>query len=141
MQGSMIDGVYNVLKSNVEFMAHYGLTPSSDPLDIDKALIQGMETDSTLHGKRVYIYVKPGRFGRNHLVFEGKFCLDFIDKSSKEAREVAAIAFQIFHDKRISDSVFNSYLCELAYDSDFATGQTGMKGWQAIYDVDYFRGN
>jgi hypothetical protein len=141
MNGSMIDGVFNVLKANVEFMAHYGLTPSSEPLEIDKKLIQGMESDASLTGPRVYIYVKPGRFGRNHLVFEGKFCLDFIDKSSKKAREAAALAFGIFHDKRISDTLFNSYLCVLAYDSDYATGQTGMKGWQAIYDVDYFRGN
>lgn len=137
----MIDGVFNVLKSNVNFMAHYNLTPSSSQMDIEKVLIQGMESDSTLTIPRVYIYVKPGRFGRNHLVFEGKFCLDFIDKTSKKAREAAAIAFQIFHDKRISDTVFNSYLCELAYDSDYSTGISGMKGWQAIYDLDYLRMN
>jgi hypothetical protein len=141
MNGSMIDGVYNVLKSNVEFMAHYNLTPSSDPIDIEMKLIDGMESDSSLKGPRVYIYVKPGRFGRNPLVFEGKFCLDFIDKTSKKAREAAEIAFKIFHDKRISDGTFNSYLCVLAFDSQYATGITGMKGWQAIYDVDYFRGN
>ena len=136
----MIDGVFNVLKANADFMAHYNLTPASSLLDIEKCLIQGMESDVTLTGPRVYIYVKPGRFGRNPLVFEGKFCLDFIDKSSKKVREAAAIAFGIFHEKRISNGSFNSYLCTLAHDSDFATGQTGMKGWESIYDVDYRRG-
>lgn len=137
----MIDAVFNVLKTNVDFMAHYGLTPSSPLIEIENKLVQGMESDSTLKSPRVYIYVKPGRFSRNHLVFEGKFCLDFIDKSSTKAREAADIAFRIFHDKRISDTVFNSYICTLAFDSDYATGQAGIKGWQAIYDVDYLRTN
>jgi hypothetical protein len=142
VQSSMIDGVFGTLKANVDFMAHYGLNPSSEPLEIGKKLIQGMESDVTLTGPRVYIYVKPGRFdSRNHLVFDGKFCLDFVDKSSKRAIEAAAIAFEIFHDKRISNDDFNSYLCELAYDGHFATGQIGLKGWQAIYDVDYLRMN
>lgn len=137
----MIDGVYEVLKNNVAFMAHYGLTPSSSQLDIESKLIRGMESDGAIKGPRVYIYVKPGRFGRNYLVFEGKFCLDFIDKSTVLARAAAQLAFQTLHDERISSALFKSFLCELAYDSDFATGQTGMKGYEAIYDVDYLRTN
>jgi hypothetical protein len=62
MNGSMIDGVYNVLKADVEFMAHYGLTPTSKLLDIEKRLIDGMESDASLTDPRVYIYVKPGRY-------------------------------------------------------------------------------
>jgi hypothetical protein len=141
MQGSMIDGVFNVLKANVEFMAHYGLTPSSSPLDIEKVLIQGTESDSSITGPRVYIYVKPGRFSRNPLVFDGKFCLDFVDKTSKKARAAFDISFKLFHDKPIRTADFNSYLCVLAHDDDYATGIPGMKGYQSIFDVDYLRTN
>lgn len=140
----MIDAVFNTLTANVGFMTYFGLTPSSSPLDIEKRIIQGMESDSTLSATvipRVYLYVKPGRFGRNHLVFEGKFCCDIVAKTSKQARDIANVIYSLFHDKHISDANFHSYLCVLAYDGDFATGEAGMKGWQAIYDVDYFRGN
>ena len=137
----MIDGVYEVLKNNVAFMAHYGLTPSSPQIEIESKLIQGMESDGAVKGPGVYIYVKPGRFSRNPLVFEGKFCLDFYDKSSLLARAAAKIAFQAFHDERISGTLFKSFLCVLAYDADFATGQAGIKGYEAIYDIDYLRMN
>jgi hypothetical protein len=140
----LIDAIYNTLKADVDFMALLGLTPTSPPANITAKMVKGMEPESAINGTScpmVLIYVKPGRFGRNHLVFEGKFCLDFYGKSSFQAKQLFERAFKLFHDKPITDANFRSFLCVLAYDSDFATGITGVKGYESIYDVDYFRGN
>jgi hypothetical protein len=144
MDGDLIEAVRNTLKKDVEFMALLGLTPSSDPNLISPKLVAGMEPEKAITGATapmVMIYQKPGRFGNNPLVFEGKFCLDFYGKDRKQLKTLFDRAFQLFHDKRIADPGFRSFLCVLAYDADFATGISGIKGYEAIYDVDYLRAN
>jgi hypothetical protein len=144
MDGDPIDAVRNTLKKDVEFMALLGLAPSSDPNLISPKLVSGMEPEKAITGTTapmVMIYQKPGRFGHNPLVFEGKFCLDFYGKNRVELKSLFDRAFKLFHDKRIKDANFGSFLCTLAYDSDFATGITGVKGYESIYDVDYLRTN
>jgi hypothetical protein len=144
MSLKLIDAVYNTMKNDVEFMALLGLTPSSPPEDITAKMVKGMEPEQAITGSSVpmvLMYVKPGRFGRNHLVFEGKFCLDFYGKNSFQAKLMFERAFKLFHDKPINDQTFHSFICTLTYDSDFATGITGVKGYESIFDVDYFRGN
>ncbi|MDB5053277.1 MAG: hypothetical protein JWM44_1327 [Bacilli bacterium] len=139
-----IDAVRNTLKQDVEFMALLGLAPSSDPNLISSKLIAGMEPEKAVTGTTVpmvLIYEKPGRFGSNPLVFEGKFCLDFFGKNRDQLKSMFDRAFKLFHDKRIMDANFGSFLCVLAYDSDFMTGITGIKGYQSIFDVDYLRTN
>jgi hypothetical protein len=140
----LIDAIYNTLKKDVEFMALLGLTPTSHPANITAKLVRGAEAESAITGTScpmVLMYVKPGRFGSNPLVFEGKFCLDFYGKSSYQAKQMSERAFKLFHDKRITDATFRSFLCVLAYDDDFSTGISGVKGYECIYDVDYLRTN
>jgi hypothetical protein len=140
----LIDAIYNTLKKDVEFMALLGLTPSSPPANVTVKLVRGAEADSAITGTScpmVLMYVKPGRFGHNPLVFEGKFCLDFYGKNSFQAKQMSERAFKLFHDKRIADVNFGSFLCTLAYDDDFSTALTGVKGYESIYDVDYLRTN
>jgi len=144
MSLKLIDAIYNTLKNDVEFMALLGLTPTSPPASITAKLVRGAEADSAINGTTcpmVLMYVKPGRYGRNYLVFEGKFCLDFYGKNSFQAKQMAELAYKLFHDQTISDATFHSYRCYLAYDADFATGISGVKGYESIFDVDYFRGN
>jgi hypothetical protein len=144
LEGDLIDAVYNTLKKDVEFMALFGLTPSSPSKEITARLVRGMEPEKAITGETVpmvLMYIKPGRFSNNQLVFEGKFCLDFYDKSSFQAKILFKRAFKLFHDKRITDTNFGSFLCVLAYDSDYATGITGVKGYESIFDVDYLRTN
>jgi hypothetical protein len=50
-------------------------------------------------------------------------------------------AFKLFHDRPIIDANFQSSRCILAYDYGFATGISGVKGYEATYDVDYHRMN
>lgn len=144
MSLNLVDAIYSTLKQDAEFMALFGLTLSSPVVEITKRLIRGMEPDQTLTGANVpqiMMYVKPGRFASNPLVFEGKFCLDIYAKSSHQARQIGDMAFNLFHDKHISSATIHSYLCIMAYDSDFATGITGVKGYEIIFDVDYLRMN
>jgi hypothetical protein len=144
LSSKLIDAIYNTLKVDVEFMALVGLTPSSPPANITAKLVKGMEPEQAITGTSapmMLMYVKPGRFGGNPLVFEGKFCLDFYGKSSFQAKQMFERAFKLFHDKPIKDASFRSYLCVLAHDSDFATGITGVKGYESIFDVDYLRMN
>ncbi|KIL35165.1 hypothetical protein SD71_16200 [Cohnella kolymensis] len=144
MSLKLIDAIYNTLKADAEFMALLGLTPTSPSASITVKMVKGMEPEQAISGNTVpmlLMYVKPGRFGSNPLVFEGKFCLDFYGKSSYQAKQMAERAFKLFHDKRIRDTNFGSFLCVLAYEDDFATGITGVKGYESIYDVDYLRTN
>jgi hypothetical protein len=144
MDGDLIDAVRNTLKKDVEFMALLGLTLSSDSNLIASRLVAGMEPEKAITGSTtpmVLIYQKPGRYGNNPLVFEGKFCLDFYGKNRNELKSLYERAFKLFHDKRIYDPTFRSFLCVLAYDADFSTGITGIKGYEAIYDIDYLRTN
>jgi hypothetical protein len=144
MSLKLIDAIYNTLKNDVEFMALLSLAPSSPSASITLKLVRGAEAESAITGTScpmVMMYIKPGRFGRNPLVFEGKFCLDFYGKSSYQAKQMAERAFKLFHDKRITDLNFQSFLSILVYEDDFATGITGVKGFESIYDVDYLRMN
>jgi hypothetical protein len=140
----LIDSIYNTLKHDGEFMALLGLTPASPSANVAAKLVRGAEAESVITGTScpmVLMYIKPGRFSHNPLVFEGRFCLDFYGKSSYQAKQLAERAFMLFHDKRITDTTFHSFLCVLAYDDDFSTGITGVKGYESIYDVDYLRMN
>jgi hypothetical protein len=133
-----------MLRNDEEFTNLIGLGSSSDSEKVNSKIIQEIEPDKVLTGADVpvvCIYVKPGRFGRNHLVFEGKFCLDVYGHNSQQARQIAERAFKLFHDKRIRGEGFITSLCTLAYDDDFATGIGGIKGFKAIYDVNYHRMN
>ena len=144
MSLKLVDAVYNTLKNDVEFMAMLGLTPSSLPGNITAKIVRGAEAESPITGTTcpmVLIYVKPGRFGRNHLVFEGKFCLDFYGKTSYQAKQMSERAFKLFHEKPIEAPELRAPRCTLTYDDDFATGITGVKGYESIYDVDYHRTN
>ncbi len=120
------------------------LTPSSPVESIVKRIVKGIEPESVLSGESVpmlLIYIMPGRYGRNHLVYEGKFCLDIFAPSSADARLIAERAFRLFHDENLRQASLNTFRCTLAYDTDFSTGITGVKGYKAIYDVDYIRMN
>jgi len=140
----LIEAVYSLLKRDEVFMAYFALTPLSPPEAIVNRLVKGLEPDSAFISENVpqlQIYVMPGRFGRNPLVFQGKFCLDFYAQTSVAARKMAGTAFGILHDENLRTEDLNTYRCVLTYDADFATGITGVKGYKAIYDVDYLRMN
>jgi hypothetical protein len=125
-------------------MGYLGLTPASPQKDILARLIEGMEPDKTIDSTSVpivLIYDKTGRFGRNYLVYEGKFCLDVYHKTSYQAKQATARAFKLFHDKPIDDADFHSPRCMMAFDDYFATGITGVKGREIIFDVDFHRMN
>ncbi|MCU6797999.1 hypothetical protein OB236_38330 [Paenibacillus sp. WQ 127069] len=144
MSLNLIDAIYSTCKRDAEFMAFFGFTPSSPAAEITGRLIRGMEPDQTLTGSnvpQVLIYTKPGRFASNPLVFEGKFCFDIYAKTSYQAKQIGSRVFQLFHDKRVHGTTLHTYLCVMAYDSDLATGITGVKGYEMIFDVDYLRTN
>lgn len=143
MSQALIDGLYSIFKQDEAFMAFFGLTPLSLPKDASLRLVKSKEPDQAITSKNVpqiMMYVKPGQFSsRNHLVFQGKFCLDFYAPTAVQARNIAQCAFELLHDKYISHESFKSFKCHLAYDDDLTTGITGVKGYMAIYDVDYVR--
>ena len=144
MSQELIEAVYSQLKRDDIFMAYFALTPSSPPEKIVNRIVKGLEPDAAFireHNPQVQIYVMPGRFGRNELVFEGKFCLDFYAKSSVDARKMAARVFKLLHDKNLRSESLNTFRCNLTFDTDFGTGITGVKAYKAIYDVDYLRMN
>lgn len=144
MSALLIDAIYNTLKHDDEFMALLGLASTSPVESIVSHIVSGMEPDKAITGSDVpmlLIYLKPGRFARNYLVFEGKFCLDIYGKNSYQAKQIADRTFQLFHDQQIRDEKFLSSRCSLAYDADFATGITGVKGYEVIFDVNYHRIN
>ncbi len=144
MSLKLIDAIQNTHKGDVAFMALLGLTPSATSPEIIKRFTKGVEPEITVSNTTVphlCQYIMPGRFGRNHLVFEGKFCMDFYGKTGYEAKKLFQRSFELLHDKRIVGNGFHSFLSVLAYDGDFATGITGVKGYKGIYDVDYLRMN
>lgn len=144
MSQDLIGAVFSQLIVDDVFMAYFALTPLPPPEKVVNRIVKGMEPDTAFireNNPQVQIYVMPGRFGRNGLVYEGKFCLDFYAKSSVEARKMAERVFQLLHDKNLRSEILNTFLCTLTYDTDFATGITGVKGYKAIYDVDYIRMN
>ncbi|ANY70412.1 hypothetical protein BBD42_30880 [Paenibacillus sp. BIHB 4019] len=142
MSQELIDAVAITLIKDASFMQFFGLDPSSPADEVTSRIIKGLEPDTAFTSDTVpavLMYVTPGRFARNHLVFEGKFSVEFYAKSNVEARLIGGRAFKLFHDSYISHKSFNTFRCHLAYDTDFATGITGVKGYKAIYDVDYVR--
>lgn len=144
MSQELVDAVYSVLKQDDVFMAYFALIPSSPVERIVNRIVKGLEPDATVISEnvpQVQIYVMPGRFGRNQLVYEGKFCLDFYAKNSSDARKMSGRAFKILHDENMRTAVLNTFRCTLVYDADSLTGITGVKGYKAIYDVDYLRMN
>lgn len=144
MSLQLIDAIQNTHKADAAFMALIGLTPAAVSADIVKRFTKGVEPEITVTKDTVpHIcqYIMPGRYGRNHLVFKGKFCLDFYGKTGYEAKLLFQRSFELFHDKRIVQPGFHSFLCVLVYDGDFATGIAGVKGFKGIYDVDYIRTN
>ncbi|MEK5374211.1 MULTISPECIES: hypothetical protein [Paenibacillus] len=144
MSLQLIDAVQNALKADSELMSMLKLTPSSPSAEVVKRFTKGMEPEITVSKDTVpHIcqYVMPGRYATNPLVFEGKFCIDFYGKTAYEAKLLFERAFKTLHEKRLFAQGFMSYLCVLAYDSDFATGIQGAKGYKAIFDVDYLRMN
>jgi len=144
MSSRLLDAIYNTLKQDVEYMALLGLTPSLPSAEITKRIVRGVEPDSAISGSSaplVLIYTKPGRFGRNYLVYEGKFCIDHYGKTSHQSRQLFEKSFKLIHNRQIESNEFKPFTSYLAYDSDFATGITGVKGYEAIYDVDYVRSN
>lgn len=144
MGDKLIDAIYNTLKRDDQFMAFFNLTPSSPSEDIVRRIVKGIEPDKAITSQDVpmmLIYLKPGRFSRNYLVYEGKFILDIYGKNSNQAKLIADRAFELFHDKHIRDKSFMSSRCFLAYADYFATGITGVKGYESIFDVNYHRIN
>ncbi|MCL6459574.1 MAG: hypothetical protein K6T85_16365 [Gorillibacterium sp.] len=144
MSLQLIDAIQATHKASIDFMALLGLTPSATPTDMEKRFTKGVEPDVTITKDtipHICQYIMPGRFGRNHLVFQGKFCIDFYGKNSYEAKKLFEQSFKLLHNRRIEDQGFSSYLSVLAYDGDFATGIIGVKGYKGIYDVDYLRMN
>ncbi|MFB5761106.1 hypothetical protein [Paenibacillus medicaginis] len=140
----LIDAVQNVLKADSELMAIMNLTLSSPSAEIVKRFTKGMEPEITVSKDTVpHIcqYVMPGRYAANPLVFEGKFCIDFYGKTAYEAKLMFERVFKVLHERKLYAQGFTSYLCVLAYDSDFATDIQGAKGYKAIFDVDYLRMN
>ncbi|MHA7963527.1 hypothetical protein ACX93W_05220 [Paenibacillus sp. CAU 1782] len=144
MSQDLIEAVYSLLKRDEVFMAYLALTPSSPPEAVVKRILKELESDMTVISENIpqaQIYIMPGRYGRNPLVFQGKFCMDFYAKSSVTARKMADAAYKILHDKNLRTEDLNTFRCVLTYDTDFATGKAGIKGYKAIYDVDYIRMN
>ncbi|MDK8182112.1 hypothetical protein [Paenibacillus sp. UMB4589-SE434] len=141
---NLIDAVYATLRSDQKILQMLGLPIAPTQEELAKRIVRGMEPDHTITADTIPMilaYIKPGRFTRNHLVYEGKFCLEFLSHTTKQTREMADRAFDLFHDKSIQLQGFRTFCCELAFDTHFATGITGVKGYSAVYDVDYLRMN
>lgn len=144
MSLQLIDAVQNKHKADVEFMKLVGLVPTSPPEEIIKRFTKGLEPEITVSPQtmpHICQYIMPGRFTSNPLVFDGKFCVDFYGRTAYEAKVLFTRSFKLLHDQRLVGEGFRSFLCVLAYDADFATGIQGVKGYKAIYDIDYLRMN
>lgn len=144
MSLQLIDAIQNTHKADAAFMALLGLTPAAVSADMVKRFTKGVEPDITVTKDtmpHLCQYIMPGQFGRNHLVFQGKFCIDFYAKTGYDAKLLFQRSFELLHDHRIVQPMFHSFLCALAYDGDFATGIAGVKGYKGIFDVDYIRMN
>jgi hypothetical protein len=140
----LIDAIQNKHKDDSEFMSLLKLTSSSSLEEFAKRFTKGMEPEETVSKDtipHICLYVMPGRYAANPLVFEGKFCIDFYGRTAYEAKLLFERSFKLLHDRRLIAQGFMSYLCVLAHDTDFATGIQGIKGYKAIFDVDYLRMN
>lgn len=144
MSANLTDAVFMTCADDETLLTLLGLSPASTDNEVNARLFRGMEPDSGISKQTaplICMYIKPGRFGRNPLVFEGKFCMDFYGKTSYQAKQLSQRVFELFHDKSIDAAGFHSFRCLLAYDADIATGITGIKGYTAMFDVDYIRVN
>lgn len=144
MSLQLIDAIQNTHTADREFMALLKLNLSPTPEEVVKRFTKGVEPEIVVTKENVpHIcqYIMPGQFARNHLVFKGKFCIDFYGKTGYEAKLLFQRSFELLHDKRIVQPKFHSFLCVLSYDGDFATGISGVKGYKGIYDIDYIRMN
>ncbi|PZT54138.1 hypothetical protein [Paenibacillus silvae] len=144
MSLQLLDAIQHALKGDTELMEMLSLESSSPSDEVVMRFTKGMEPEITISNETVpHIcqYVMPGRFSPNQLVFEGKFCLDFYAGTGYAAKELFERAFRVLHDKRMTMPGWATYLCVLTYDADFATGIQGVKGYKAIFDVDYLRMN
>lgn len=144
MSLKLIDAVQYIHNTDEEFMSLVNLNLDAESEQIVTRFTKGLEPEITVTPSNVpHIcqYIVPGRFARNHLVFQGKFCIDFYGKTNYEAKVLFERSYELLHDRRIASPEFRSFLCVLAYDGDFATGIQGVKGYKAIYDVDYIRMN
>ncbi|WP_135552104.1 hypothetical protein [Paenibacillus cymbidii] len=140
----LMNAIFETLTSDAALMALLGLTPSSQPLDKERRIVKGYESDTPLTPAvvpRLYIAIKPGRFGANPYAFEGKFCVEILHKTQSGAMEIAESVQRLFHGKYIAYGDFRSLSrCYLASANDFATSVTGIRGHEVYYDVDYFVG-
>ncbi|AIQ29368.1 MULTISPECIES: hypothetical protein [unclassified Paenibacillus] len=144
MSLQLIDAIQNTHKADAAFMALLKLLPTANGEQMAARFTKGVEPEIVVSKDTVpHIcqYIMPGQYGRNHLVFKGKFCLDFYGKTGYEAKLLFERSFKLFHDDHIIQPGFNSFRCSLAYDGDFSTGIAGVKGYKGIYDVDYIRTN
>ncbi|MCY9593723.1 hypothetical protein PC41400_21590 [Paenibacillus chitinolyticus] len=144
MSVELTDAITGTLKSDDELKGLLGVMPNATPAQWLPKLTVGMEPEITISKDTVphlCVFDKPGRFSMNPLVYEGKFCVDIYAKTAAQARQIGSRLFHLLHDRQIMKSGFRSFLCVLAYEIDFATGITGVKGYQVIYDVDYIRMN
>ncbi|MDH6373536.1 hypothetical protein M2444_005368 [Paenibacillus sp. PastF-3] len=145
MSLQLIDAIQNTHMADSEFMALLKLTLSPTPEEVVKRFTKGVEPEITVTKETVphlCQYIMPGQFAsQNHLVFQGKFCIDFYGKTGYEAKLLFERSFKLLHDEKIVQPGFHSFLCVLAYDGDFATGISGVKGYKGIYDIDYIRMN
>ncbi|MEK8215504.1 hypothetical protein [Paenibacillus sp. FSL L8-0463] len=144
MSLQLIDAIQNTHMFDNAFIELLGLTPAAKPDNIVKRFTKGVEPEIVVTKETVpHIcqYIMPGQFARNHLVFQGKFCIDFYAKTGYDAKLLFQRSFELLHDRRIVQPKFHSFLCVLAYDGDFATGIPGVKGYKGIYDIDYIRMN
>lgn len=144
MSLQLLDAIQHALKGDAELMSLLNLDAASPSQEVVKRFTKGMEPEITVSHETVpHIcqYVMPGRFSPNQLVFEGKFCLDFYASTGYSAKRLFERAFRVLHDRRITMQDWATYLCVLTYDADFATGIQGVKGYKAIFDVDYLRMN
>jgi len=141
----LIDAVYEMLKADSEFMDLLNLTPSSRPEEIELRITRGMEPGVALSKQtvpHVMLYEKPGQYGRNHLVYEAQFCLECCASTTVQAKSMTDRAFVLFHERRVIRPYFRSVSrSRLAHDGPFATGIRDVKGYEAIFDVDYIRKN
>ncbi|MEK4451642.1 MULTISPECIES: hypothetical protein [unclassified Paenibacillus] len=140
----LIDAIQNTHKDDTAFMAMLKLTPTANGEQMATRFTKGVEPEIVVTKEtlpHICQYIMPGQYGRNPLVFQGKFCIDFYGKTGYEAKLLFERSFELLHDRRIVQPKFHSFLCVLAYDGDFATGISGVKGYKGIYDIDYIRMN
>lgn len=132
------------LVRDAEFMSLLGLTTESDPEQVVKQLVKGVEPSQAISRETIpmlLIYEKPGKYSSNHLVFEGKTAIEVYAKSPIEAEQIANRIFNLLHDRELVGEGFRAPCCALVYGSPFATGIAGVRGYEVNYDANYIYTN